>query len=318
MLAVVALVAIDLVAVRARGGVVSAKAAGFWVGLYIALSLGFAGLIYHLGGSKPAVQWVTAYVIEYALSVDNLFVFIVIFTTYKVKPDAQHKLLYWGVGGAFVLRGALIGLGTTLVHRFAWILYFFGAFLIYTGFKLLFSKEEETEVDPEKSPVLKLARKVLPLAHQDHGKQFFARENGKFVVTPLLLVLMVVEASDLLFALDSIPAVMGISKDPFIIFTSNVAAVMGLRSLFFVVSSLMDKFHYLKVGLGVILAFVGVKLCLETFFSEQVHAHEGLVIAVSLGFIVSTLVISILASILKPKSPQVMHLKDPHPLEDKR
>jgi tellurite resistance protein TerC len=296
---VAVLVAIDLRVTRASGGVVSAGAAARWVGVYILLALGFSGFLYTRGGTTPAVQFLTAYVIEYALSVDNLFVFLVIFAFFKVRPAAQHRLLYWGVLGAVSLRATLIFLGTALVTQFTWILYIFGAFLLYTAWKLLFAGADD-EVDPEQNAVLRIARKFLPVAKEEHGDDFTAKENGKSVVTRLFLVLLVVETSDLLFALDSIPAVLGISKDPFVIFTSNVMAVMGLRSLFFVVSSLMDKFHYLKVGLSVILAFVGLKLIGETYFAHLVHEHEGTLVLASLGFIGVVLTVSIVASVLRP------------------
>lgn len=301
---VLALVAFDLVMVKVRGGGMSTASAVRWTLFYIALSLGFGGFMWWRGGTTVGVPWLTAYVIEYALSVDNLFVFLVIFSFFKVKKEFQHRLLYWGVLGAVAMRAALIGLGTTLVSRFSWILYFFGAFLLYTAWKLLFAGDDDEEVDPEKNIVLRVARKVLPVSSQEHGPKFFAKESTGLKVTPLFLVLLVVETSDVLFALDSIPAVLGISKDTFVVFTSNVAAVMGLRSLFFVVASLMDKFHYLKVGLGIILGFVGVKLCLETYFHDYVHEHEGVVVLVSLGFILTTLTLSVLASMKWPKAPK--------------
>jgi tellurite resistance protein TerC len=301
----VTLVAIDLFLVKGKGGVVTAKQAGMWVGIYVVLSLGFAAFLYTRGGVPAAGAFLTAYVIEYALSVDNLFVFLVIFSFFKIEGPAQHRLLYWGVLGAFSLRALLIGLGATLVHQFVWLLYLFGAFLLFTAYKLLFQKEDD-EFDPEGSAALKFARKVLPVAEQDHGLKFFTTENGKKKVTKLFLVLLVVEASDILFALDSIPAALGVSQDAFLIFTANVCAVMGLRSLFFVVSSLMDKFHYLKTGLGIILAFVGIKLIAETYFADWAHHHEALVIGVSLGFIALVLAASVIAStIWAKKSPEL-------------
>ncbi len=312
----VALVVIDLSLVKAKGGTVSVKAAGIWVGVYVTLSLAFAGFLYTLGGVKTAGTFLTVYVIEYALSVDNLFVFLVIFSYFKIKKDAQHRLLYWGVLGAFGLRALLIGLGAKLVTQFTWVLYGFGVFLLYTAFKLITAGEEE-DVDPEKNVVLRWARKVLPVATQDHDKAFFSIENGKRVVTPLFLVLLVVETSDVLFALDSIPAALGVSQDAYIIFTANACAVMGLRSLFFVVSKLMDSFHYLKIGLGIILAFVGVKLIGETWFHDWAHEHEGMVIIGSLGFIALVLMVSIVWSIIHPPrkktelETQIAQLKDP-------
>ncbi len=278
---------------------VTPKSAGIWTGIWVALSLGFAGFLFKLGGTAVAVPFLTAYVIEYALSVDNLFVFLVIFSFFKVGSAAQHRLLYWGILGAFALRGALIFVGASLINRFEWILYIFAALLLYTAWKMLFSKDEE-EIDPEKNKVFIWARKVLPIASSaaDHGMAFMVRENGKLRFTTLFLVLLVVETSDVLFAVDSIPAVLGISQDPYIVFTSNACAILGLRSLFFVVSSLMDKFRYLKLALGVILGFVGVKLIVETAFASVMHQHEALLIIVSLGFIAATLTTAILASVL--------------------
>jgi tellurite resistance protein TerC len=292
-------VAIDLFA--AGGKEITPKKAGIWTAIWVSLSLGFAGFLHFEYGTKASVPFLTAYVIEYALSVDNLFVFIVVFAAFKVGNRAQHRLLYWGIIGAFILRGSLIGLGTSLVAKFEWLLYLFGAFLLYTAYKLLFGGEDE-EVDPEQNPVLKWGRRVLPVATKDHDLAFFVREDGRNKVTALFLALLVVETTDVLFALDSIPAVLAISQDPFLVFTSNACAILGLRSLFFLVASLMDKFRYLKIGLGVILSFVGVKLILETHFDEWAHHHETIVIFVSLGVIAVSLTASIVASmVIKPK-----------------
>lgn len=303
-----AVVAIDLFA--AGGKEITAKKAGVWTAVWISLSLSFAGFLHYEYGARASVPFLTAYVIEYALSVDNLFVFIVVFAAFKVGKRAQHRLLYWGIIGAFILRGTLIGLGTTLVAKFEWLLYLFGVFLLYTAWKLLFAGDEE-QVDPEQNPILKWGRRVLPVSTQDQGLSFFVREDGKAKVTPLFLALLVVETTDVLFALDSIPAVLAISQDPFIVFTSNACAILGLRSLFFLVASLMDKFRYLKIGLGVILSFVGVKLILETAFAEWAHHHETIVISVSLGVIALSLTASIVASmVIKPK---VIEQADPTP-----
>ena len=210
-------------------------------------------------------------------------------------------MLFWGILGAFVMRAVLIIAGTALVHRFHWLIYLFGAFLVVTAVKMFVSKDEG--VDPEQKWILRVARRTLPVARLQQGAHFFVREDGVRKVTPLFLVLLVVEATDLLFALDSIPAVLGISQDPFIIYTSNVCAILGLRSLFFVVASLMDKFHFLKVGLALILSFVGVKM-LITYF--DVHVHIGL----SLGIIVALLAGAIIASLVWPKPPRIEHDKE--------
>lgn len=300
---VVAVVAVDLLA-AAKRPMTHRRAVG-WTAAWVSLSLGFAALLHVLEGPKASVPFLSAYVIEYALSVDNLFVFLVVFSYFKVAPAAQHRLLRWGILGAFSLRGVLILLGTRLVDQFEWLLYLFGAFLLYTAAKLLFGGEDE-EVDPEANAVLKLARRVLPVAPHGAGLAFFVREQGRWLVTPLFLVLLVVETTDLLFALDSIPAVLGISKDPFIVFSSNACAILGLRSLFFVIASLMDKFRYLKVGLGLILAFVGVKLVSEQAFSEWAEVHDTAILLGSLAFIGVALAASILASMVLPPPPEAL------------
>lgn len=300
LIGVVVVVAIDLFV--AGGKEITPKKAGIWTAIWVSLSLSFAGFLHWEYGPTASIPFVTAYVIEYALSVDNLFVFLVIFSAFKITNRAQHRLLYWGIIGAFLLRGLLIGLGTALVAKATWLLYGFGVFLLYTAYKLLFAGDSEEEVNPEENPLLKWGRRVLPVSTGEHGLKFFVREGGRLMVTPLFLVLLVVETTDLLFALDSIPAVLAISQDPFLVFSSNACAILGLRSLFFLVSSLMDKFRYLKVGLGVILAFVGLKLILETAFAEWAHHHETVVIVVSLGVIVASLAASIIASmVIKPK-----------------
>lgn len=305
------MVAVDLLA--ARGKNISPTKAAVWTGIWISVSLTFAGFLHFQFGTRASVPFLTAYVIEYALSVDNLFVFLVVFSAFKVSGPAQHRLLYWGIIGAFLLRGAMIALGTTLVSKFEWLLYLFGLFLVYTAYKLLFGADQD-EVDPEQNPLLKWGRRMLPVSKEDHGLAFIVREGGKLVVTPLFLALLVVETTDVLFALDSIPAVLAISQDPFLIFTSNACAILGLRSLFFVVSSLMDRFRYLKFGLGAILAFVGVKLILETALKEWSHQYETLIIVSSLGFIALCLTLSIVASaVFKPK--EAAHGTIPKPAE---
>lgn len=300
--AVLLILAIDLGMAKGGKAPTSARAALTWTGVWVTLSLLFCSAIYllgregvwHWGGRDAAMQFLTAYVVEYALSVDNLFVFLVVFSYFKIGPQVQHKLLFWGVLSAFVMRATLILLGSALVSRFHWLLFIFGAFLIYTAIKLVVQKEDET-VDPAQSPMLRYARKVFPISEKEDGANFTTRENGRFRFTPLFLVLIVVETTDLLFAVDSIPAVLGISADPFIIYSSNVCAVLGLRSLFFVVSSLMGKFHYLKYGLSAVLAFVGTKMLVEPWFKVPVP--------VSLGVIAGILTLSVAISMLKPPPP---------------
>lgn len=302
-LAVVVILAIDLGLAKGGKAPTSARASLTWTAVWVSLSLGFCGAIYLLGvkgiwpwgGRDAAMQFLTAYVVEYALSVDNLFVFLVVFSYFKIAPQTQHKLLFWGVLSAFIMRATLILLGSALVSRFHWLLFIFGAFLIYTAIKLVVQKEDET-VDPAQSPMLRYARKIFPISEKEDGSNFTTREDGKFRFTPLFLVLIVVETTDLLFAVDSIPAVLGISQDPFIIYSSNVCAVLGLRSLFFVVSTLMGKFHYLKYGLSAVLAFVGSKMLVEPWFKVPVP--------ISLAVIAGILTASVVVSMLRPLPPE--------------
>ncbi|EPX61663.1 Integral membrane protein TerC [Cystobacter fuscus DSM 2262] len=307
---VLAMLALDLGVFHRKEHVVSPKEAGLWTVVWIVLSLGFCGILGLTGywNHEQSLQWVTAYVVEYALSVDNLFVFLMVFAFFQVPLVVQHRVLFWGILGAFIMRAGLIVTGTALVQRFHWLLYIFGAFLIFTAVKMAFSKDEDA-AEPEQSLVMRLGRRFLPVARppegeNDHGNRFFILEDGRRKVTPLFLVLMVVETTDLLFALDSIPAVLGISQDAFIVYTSNVCAILGLRSLFFVVASLMDKFHLLKVGLAIILGFVGTKMVI-TFF--DIHISIGL----SLGVIGGVLLGSILASLIWPKAAETHGV--PHP-----
>lgn len=290
---VLAMLAIDLGLFHRKEHAVSPKEAGVWTGVWITISLLFCAGVWRYGGQKPALEWLTAYVVEYSLSVDNLFVFLMVFGFFRVAPEVQHRVLFWGIIGAFLMRAVLIIAGAALVARFHWLIYLFGAFLVYTALKMLLAKDEDS-ADPEQGFIVKFARRVLPVARKGEGSRFFIHEDGRRKVTPLFIVLLVVEATDLLFALDSIPAVLGISQDPFIIYTSNVCAILGLRSLFFVVASLMDKFHLLKVGLSAILGFVGVKM-LITYFN--IHVPIG----ISLGVIGGILVASIVASLIWPK-----------------
>jgi tellurite resistance protein TerC len=276
-------------------GHITARRAAITVAITVALSAAFGLGMFKFAGPAPAMQFATAYLLEYALSVDNLFVFLMVFGYFRVPPAHQHRVLFWGILGAFVMRAVLIVAGTALVARFEWLIFLFGAFLVYTASKMLWAKEDE-DVDPEAGFIVKMSRRLLPVARQGEGSRFFVHEDGRRKVTPLFIVLMVVEATDLLFAMDSIPAVLGISKDPFIIYTSNVCAILGLRSLFFVVSSLMEKFHLLKVALGVILAFVGVKMLIEHWFKIP--------IGISLAVIGACLLVAIVASLVFPKPPE--------------
>jgi tellurite resistance protein TerC len=258
----------------------------------VTLALLFCAGIYffHDEGHSKAMEFFTAYLIEYSLSIDNLFVFMLIFRFFSVPHEYEHKALFWGILMALVTRAVFIFAGVALINTFSWVMYIFGAFLIFTGIKMALNKE--TEVHPDKNIAIKLLRFFIPVTKQFQEAKFFIVQNGRRFATPMLAVLLVLETTDILFAVDSIPAVLAISKDPFIVYTSNVFAILGLRSLFFAISGLMKLFHLLHYGLAAILSFVGVKMLIEDFF----HVPVG----VSLIVISSILVISVVASIIWP------------------
>ncbi len=262
--------------------------------VWVLAAAGFAGFILYRHGHRHAITFVVAYLVEQSLSVDNLFVFLVVFTYFSISEAHQARVLTWGVAGAVVMRAAFILAGTALLHHFHWMMYVFGGFLIYTALKLGLRKEEET-INPEDNVALKLARRWLPATNTLDGHRFFTVENGKRVATPLMLVLIVIEFTDVMFAVDSVPAVLAISKNTFIVYTSNILAVLGLRSLYFLLAGMMSRFHYLDIGLACILGFVGVKM----LAAEIVHIPN----LVSLGVIALMLGIAITASLLRPKRP---------------
>jgi tellurite resistance protein TerC len=258
----------------------------------VAMALLFNAGILHYMGSEKALEFFTGYVIEKSLSVDNVFVIALLFSYFAVPTLYQHKVLFWGILGALVMRAAMIALGAKLITEFAWIIYIFGAFLILTGIKMIVKSEEE--IHPERNPVVRLFKRFMPVTSEYRGDKFFIREKGILMATPLFVVLLLVEFTDLIFAVDSIPAIFAVTKDPFIVYTSNVFAILGLRSLYFALSGVLDKFHYLKVGLGVVLSFVGVKMLLA-------HSPWKIDTLVSLGVIVIVLVASVVASLVWPK-----------------
>jgi tellurite resistance protein TerC len=287
------LMAVDIAAIRRNPQEMSMREASTWTVGWIALALLFgAGIAWHFG-RRPAVEYFTGYVIEYALSVDNLFVFILIFKTFGVPPAYQRRVLIWGILGAMILRAAFILAGTALLSRFNGLLYVFGAFLIYTGGKILSGKDVETH--PEQNPVLKLFGKVFPIVRHFGDGKFIVKHRGRWYATALLPVLFVVEATDVVFAVDSIPAIFAVTRDPFIVFTSNVFAILGLRALYFVLKTMMDAFRFLKVGLGLVLVFVGAKMCVE----KWVHVPAE----ISLLVVVALLGASVAASLLWPEKP---------------
>lgn len=255
-----------------------------WSVFWISLAAAFAVLVYFWRGKAQALDFTTGYLIEESLSVDNLFIFLLIFRYFKVPGSYQHKVLFWGIIGALIARFAFIVLGVALINRFEWIIYLFGAFLVYTGIKLF--RSAEAEVHPEKNPVLKWFRRFMPVT-QDYVKdKFIVRSKGGICATPLLLVLVLIETTDVLFATDSIPAVLAITRDPFIVFTSNVFAILGLRSLYFALAGMMELFHFLHYGLAVILSFIGVKMLLSHYYHLPTHvalAVVGIVLATSVA-----------------------------------
>ncbi len=289
---VLAMLALDLGVFNKTPHVVKAKEAAVWTGVWVGLALVFAAGLAWFADRQTALTFLTGYVIEESLSVDNIFVIVLIFQYFAVPAQYQHRVLFWGILGALIMRGIFIGVGAALLARFEWIIYIFGALLVITGIRMALKQDEE--FDGEQNPVVKFVRRFLPVTSDYRGKHFLTMENGKRHATPLLLVLVLVEATDLIFAIDSIPAIFGITRDPFIVFTSNIFAVMGLRSLFFMLASVVTKFHLLKYGLAVILTFVGAKMLLE----HWVHIP----ILLSLGVVMVVLAASIVASLVWPNA----------------
>jgi tellurite resistance protein TerC len=257
-----------------------------------------AGVYYFIDHTK-AVEFFTGYLLEKSLSVDNLFVFILIFGFFKIEPKYQHKVLFWGIIGALIMRAIFIFAGVALIERFAWITYVFGVFLIYTGVKMIFEKETD-DYNPNKNFFIRGFKKIFPVTDDMSNHQFFIRQNKILYATPFFIALLVIEVSDLIFAVDSIPAVLSVSKDPFIVYTSNIFAILGLRSLYFALSGIMDYFHYLKYALAGILSFIGVKMCINEFSTEFGYSFHISNFA-SLAVIIGLLTISILVSILVKK-----------------
>ena len=290
---VLGMLALDLGVFHRKQHRVGIREAIVWSIVWTVLALVFNYWIWGQYGDQAGLEFLTAYVIERSLSFDNIFVFIVIFNYFAVPAEYQHRVLFWGILGALISRGIFIALGTALITRFEWLIFVFGAFLVYTGVKIL--KEKDTEVHPEQNPVVKLFQRFVPLTPRYHGKHFFVQEAGRRVATPLMLVLVVVEATDVVFAVDSIPAVFGVTTDPFIVFTSNIFAILGLRALYFLLAGLMHKFVYLSYGLGLVLVFVGAKMVLHDWIHIPVEW--------SLGVVGALLTAAVVASLLRPGKP---------------
>jgi tellurite resistance protein TerC len=274
---VAAMLVLDLGVFQRKAHEVGMREALVWSAVWVVLALGFNAAVYAWFGPERALEFLTGYVIEKALSIDNLFVFLVIFGYFRVPARYQHRVLFWGILGALAMRAVFILAGGALLHSFHWVIYVFGAVLLVTGVKLL--RQREDHVHPERNPAVRLAARLLPLTPRDHGQRFFVRESGRLVGTPLLLALVAVEASDLVFAVDSVPAVFAVTRDPFIVFTSNIFAILGLRSLYFVLAGGLARLRYLNVGLASVLIFVGAKMLLADLLAVPIGASLAVVAA---------------------------------------
>jgi TerC family integral membrane protein len=314
---ILVMLSLDLGLFNRKSHAVTYRESVIWSSVWVSLAMIFAGVVFWHLGKQKGVEFLTGYLIELSLSVDNLFVFLLVFSYFKVPSKYQHRVLFWGVMGALVMRVLMILLGTALIRQFNWIIYIFGAFLVFTGVKMF--SQEETEIQPEDNPVVKLVTRFVPIARHYEEDKFFTVENGRRTGTLLLLVLVIVEVTDLVFAVDSIPAIFGITTDTFIIYTSNVFAIMGLRSLYFLLAGVVEKFHYLKLGLAIVLTFIGVKMLLPilskglayaldylgaTRLAEYASHGNHIPIGIALGFVAAVLVGSVLASLIWPKKAE--------------
>lgn len=281
------MLALDLGVFNRRIHAPSMKEAAVWSTVWISLALIFNLLIFQAEGSQKGLEWLTGYVLEKSLSVDNLFVFVLVFQSFQVDLRHQHRVLFWGVLGALLMRAAMILAGTALLNRFHWMIYVFGGFLIFTGIKMLLVNGQDA--DPTQNPLVRAFKRFVP--YDEHGghEHFWSIKNGKRFATPMLLVLITIEVTDLVFAVDSIPAVLAVSRDPFVVYTSNIFAVLGLRSLYFLLAKMMDRFHRLKTGLAVVLTFVGVKMCIVEWVKIPVHFSLLVIAAVLAGSIIASL-----------------------------
>ncbi len=295
LLVVIAMLMVDLGVFHRKAHVLSMREATIWSIVWVVVALVFNAIVWVWLGHQKALEFFTGYLVEKALSADNIFVFAVLFNYFAVPPEYRHRVLFWGVLGAIVFRLTFILAGTALLKKFHWVVYIFGIIVIVSGIKLLMRKDEE--IDPERNPVLRLARRFLPITPNYHGQKFFVRLNGKFMATPLTLVLLVVESTDIVFAIDSIPAIFAITRDPFIVFTSNVCAILGLRALYFLLEGMIRLFQYLDEGLAVILVFIGIKMLVSEFYKIPTW--------VALGFVAAVLAITIALSLMAERREQV-------------
>ncbi len=287
---IIFMLVLDLGVFHRKAHVISLKEALRWSAIWIGLALLFNVGIYFWHGTDTALAFLTGYLLEKSLSVDNLFVFLLILSYFSVPIAYQHKVLFWGILGALLVRAVMIAIGTALITQFHWVIYIFGGFLVFTGIKMAFQKNEA--VHPEQNPVVRLVSRFIPITKTYSGEQFFVRQSGRLFATPLFVVLLMVETTDVIFALDSIPAILAITTDPFIVYTSNVFAIMGLRSLFFALAGIMGLFHYLRLGLALVLSFIGIKMVTAEVYHMPVHW--------ALGVVATILLLSIVASLLFP------------------
>ena len=304
---VVVLLVLDLKVFHRKSRVITLKESLLWTAFWVALALLFNLGIYLWRGHGPALEFLTCYLIEESLSIDNLFVFLLVFSYFAVAPAYQHKVLFWGIIGAIIMRLAFIEVGVTLLERFHWVFYIFGAFLVVTAIRMAFQRDEK--IDPENNVVLRLFRRFVPVTSSYEEDRFFVKRAGRFVATPLFIVVLVVETTDLVFALDSIPAALAITLDPFIVYTANIFAILGLRSLYFALAGVMRLFHYLRYGLVVVLIFVGVKMLIADFYKIPTE--------IALGAVVGVLLISVIASIIWPRNEKIIPVPSQLPDEGK-
>jgi tellurite resistance protein TerC len=290
-LVVLVFLSIDLGVFNRKAHVISMKEAGTWTLVWTVLALLFNGFVFHRYGSQKALEFFQGWLLELALSVDNVFVFLVVFSYFHVAENLRHRILFWGIIGAVITRGIFIGAGAAVIQRFHWVMYVLGAFLVFTAGKILLQKDEE--MDPSRNAVLRLFKRLIPTAENYEGSKFLIRQDGRVMATPLLAVLVVVESADVMFAVDSIPAIFGVTTDVFIVLTSNIFAILGLRSLFFLIAGLVQKLRFLKIGVAIILAFIGAKILLSHLFPIP--------LPISLGVLAGILVLTGVASVLFPK-----------------
>ena len=302
---VLAMLALDLGVFHRKEHVVSLRESLVWTVIWILLAFAFMAFVYYRyetvspgRGAGASLEFLTGYLIEKSLSIDNVFVFLLLFSYFNIPPLHQHRVLFWGILGALIFRAVFIALGALLIAKFHWIIYLFGIFLIFTGIKMAWAKDKQ--IHPETNPVLRLFRKLVPVTKDYRGKHFFVREAGRWAATPLFAVLILVETSDVIFAVDSIPAIFAVTGDPFIVFTANVFAILGLRALYFAIAGVMRLFHHLHYGLSVILVFVGLKMVLTDIFKIP--------ILLSLGVIAAVIILSVIASLLWPRKSDPLRL----------